>query len=234
MTNPKTDHKHRKLTPTAFPANLTLLPAAEKSTTSSAAMIEACDRLGQKLDEVAGLFREQIEAWRQIRPPEVPRPAARDNTVHQAVETPGKEGVASVQETPPAPSAAAKTEPIAQASQAREQRRDTATTLQPAPTTEPVEEKERRRNPAAPLPEAPPDDGLADLAAGASRLVDTLSQSGQDGVGQALERIMAYLENQAAMPAPKVDLAGIMSRLKDLEDQQQTLQSQYNNNRWGP
>ena len=68
-------------------------------------------------------------------------------------------------------------------------------------------------------------------------MADTLAGSGQSwpeqaaGVQQALESIMAYLENQAATAAPKVDVAGILGRLSDLEEQQKNLQSQFNNNR---
>jgi hypothetical protein len=68
-------------------------------------------------------------------------------------------------------------------------------------------------------------------------LAETLSRSGggwteqADGVPQALEAIMAYLENQAANAAPKFDPAGIMSRLSALEEQQKDLQSQFNTNR---
>jgi hypothetical protein len=51
---------------------------------------------------------------------------------------------------------------------------------------------------------------------------------------QALEAIMAHLESQAASATLKVDVADIMSRLRDLEEQQQSLQSQFGNNRWGP
>jgi hypothetical protein len=48
---------------------------------------------------------------------------------------------------------------------------------------------------------------------------------------RALDAIMDYLENQP-LP-PKVDLDGILSRLRGLEERQQNPQSQVNNSRWG-
>ena len=77
-------------------------------------------------------------------------------------------------------------------------------------------------------------------AADVSRLIDTLSRSRDRwqeqaaGTRQALEAIMSHLESQAANAAPKVDVAGIMSRLRDLEVQLQNLQTQFNTNRLGP
>jgi hypothetical protein len=81
---------------------------------------------------------------------------------------------------------------------------------------------------------------MAAAAENARRLVDTLSRS-RDGwpeqaasLQQSLEAIMDFLEGQAGAAAPKVDAAEIMSRLRNLEEEQQNLQSQFNNNRWGP
>jgi hypothetical protein len=207
-------------------------------------LIEACDRLGQKLDEVAGLFREQIEAWRQIRPPTV-QPAKRENAGHPGVEAPATGRASSVKETPQAsglPGSPPPPAPTAQTSPMPEQRSRSSRTATLAPPPTPQADPHAQDEPSgdrapAPQPGAPPDDGLVEMAQGARSLADTLSRSGQSwpeqaaGVQQALEGVMTYLENQAATAAPKVDLDGILSRLKDLEEQQQNMQSQFNNNR---
>jgi hypothetical protein len=185
MTNPKTDHKGRK-------------PAATPHPGASTAVIEACDRLGQKLDQVASVVREQIEAWKQIREASASHPDAAETRIRPAAEAQLPERVpqgARVQDEAQGPSA---------------------------------------------NPPAAEDGGLAAMAQDARRLADTLSQSrdgGQEeaaGVRQALEAIMDYLEGQAAKAAPKADETDIMSRLRDLQEQQQSLQNQVNNNRWGP
>jgi hypothetical protein len=192
MTNPKTDHKNGKPTTTAHSSRRDSSAPPERQTSASATMIEACDRLSLKFDEVAGLFGEQMEAWRQLRPPALSRPAPRKNAVH----------------------------------------RDAAATLPPAPASEDAGARGQDEPPGAPA-----EDGLAAMAGDAHRLVDTLSRAGGGwpeqaaGVGQALEAMMAYLEKQAATAAPKVDADGIMSRLRDLEERQQNLQSQFNASR---
>jgi hypothetical protein len=87
---------------------------------------------------------------------------------------------------------------------------------------------------------APGDGGMAAVAGNARRLVDTFSRSRDAwqeqaaSLQQSLEAIMDFLERQAEAAAPKVDAAEIMSRLRNLEEEQQNLQSQFNNNRWGP
>jgi hypothetical protein len=205
MKNPKTDQKNSKSTTTANPEGRPAA-ASERQTIASATMIEACDRLGGKLDEMAGIVREQIEAWRQIHEPAAPNPG----------------GI----ESPADPSGFVRA---------------------------PVESSEAGgdRNPKGPLEgrETGPDKTAGDetgaesmtaLAEGARRLADTLTQTRSGwpeqaaGIQQALEAIMAYLENQAAAAAPQVDTADIIKRLKDLEEEQENLQSQLNNNRWGP
>jgi hypothetical protein len=212
-------------------------------------MMEACDRLGQKLDEVAGLFREQVEAWRQIRPPAAPR----ENAVHRAVTAPGRERAPAAEETPPTaafPIAAPPDNPAVQAGPSSEQQREVAGNLPPAsaPQAAPGPQPEAPLSPgelqppqgAGAQPAAPANDGLAAVAESAKNIVDSLARSAGGspeqaaGVQQALEAIMSHLENQAATAAPKVDVAGIMGRLRDLEEQQQSLQSQYNSHRWGP
>ena len=81
---------------------------------------------------------------------------------------------------------------------------------------------------------------MAAVAGNARRLVDTFSRSRDAwqeqaaSLQQSLEAIMDFLERQAEAAAPKVDAAEIMSRLRNLEEEQQNLQSQFNNNRWGP
>jgi hypothetical protein len=246
MTHPKTDHKIRKSTSTTPPARPatapTLATAPERQDSASTNMIEACDRLGQKLDEVSGLFREQIEAWRQIGPPTA-HPAGRENALHRGVAAPAAERASSAQETPPAPTAPTG----AMREQPQEQRRDDPATPAPAPMPHDGLGPEQRRDAAATPPSgggaeapqsgAPAHDGLAKMAEGAGGLADALSRSGRDWpeqadrVQQALEGIMAYLENQAATAPPKVDAAAILNRLKDLEEQQQNMQSQFNNSR---
>jgi hypothetical protein len=154
-------------------------------------MIEACDRLGRKLDELTGLFREQIQARQQLQPPAVPRPAAPGNTGDQAVEP-----------------------PVAEREAPRE--------IKP------------KSGPGAGSPAAAPT-APAGMAESARGLVDTLARAGRGwpeqaaGLQQALEAVMAYLENQAA--APRADVGGIMSRLSALEEQQRALQGQVNVNR---
>jgi hypothetical protein len=206
-------------------------------------MIEACDRLGQKLDEVTELFRQQIEAWRQIGPPTV-HPAARANASPRGVDAPAAERASSAEEMPPPPPVAPTG---ARREQPPEQRRDALANPEPAPTPDDGPRLEQRRDADAPLPSgggapasqpgAPAGNGLAAMAEGARGLAQTLAGSAHDwqeqadSVQQALEGIMAYLENQAATAPPKVDVAGILNRLKDLEEQQQNLQSQFNNSR---
>jgi hypothetical protein len=197
MTNPKTEHNIRK--PASTPHHVHPAPAATpaRQTGESAPMIEACDRLGGKLDEVAGLFREQIQAWRQLQPPAPPQPAAPGNAGDQAVEP-----------------------PVA----AREQPRE----IKPHSGPD-------AGSPGGAAPTAPADNGPAAMAESARSLVDTLARAGRGwpeqaaGLQQALEAVMAYLENQAA--APMADVSGTISRLSALEEQQRTLQSQINTNR---
>jgi hypothetical protein len=205
MTNPKTDHKSKKPTSTNPPASGSALAAApERQTIASATMIEACDRLAQKLDEVAGIVREQIQAWHQIREPAAPDAGARERVplADQASKRPQ--------------TARAEIEP-GQGAGARAQDQTDGESAG-APGTE----------------------GLGSATENARRLVDTISRSRDGwqeqaaGLQQALEAIMDFLESQAANAAPKVDVADIMNRLRNLEEEQQSLQSQFSTNRWGP
>lgn len=70
-----------------------------------------------------------------------------------------------------------------------------------------------------------------------SRLVEALSRSHNSAheqiatMHQALEAILAFLESQSANLPPKVDLADILGRLKDLEEQNRALQGQFSASR---
>jgi hypothetical protein len=205
MTNPKTDHKIRKPTETRHSsASRAAAPTPERQTSASATMTEACDRLGQKLDEVTGLIREQLDSWRPIRPPAAPPPTA-------------------------TPAAGTVTEPNGPPAQGEIQADQGAgASAQESPSGE-----------TAPAPPAGTSEAgrLAARALEASRLVDTLARSRAGwqehaaGMQQALEAVTAYLESQAATAAPKLEVEAIMSRLKDLEERQQALQTQFNTNR---
>jgi hypothetical protein len=214
-------------------------------------MIEACNRLGQKLDEVTDLFRQQIEAWRQIGPPAAAHSAGGENTARRAAAAGATERASVVEQRPVERRQSPRAEtqenrredkagtasaPTAQGGQEREQRRDAAATLPAdAGTT-----NQQRRDDAVTLADgSPADAGTPNQQRrdAAATLAEMLTRSGGGwteqvaGVQQALEAIMAHLENLAANAAPKFDPAGILSRLSDLEEQQKDLQSQFNTNR---
>src|ERR1700678_2634508 len=88
MTNQKTDDKSKKNTSLNHPASSSDIAAAalEGQTIASTTMIEACDRLAQKLDEVADLIREQTQAWQQIREPAAPDNSRRENPTNTAID----------------------------------------------------------------------------------------------------------------------------------------------------
>jgi hypothetical protein len=222
MTNPNTDHKSGKPTATPHPARHAAA-APERQTKASTTMIEACDRLAQKLDEVASLFREQIEAGRETGPAAAPHSSGRETAANLAVDAQGTEHVPWAGE--------------AQGNMPPGLRAETRHGQQEYSTAR-AQEQTGGASAGAPPAGARGEDGRA--AADARRLVDTISRSQNGwqeqaaGARQALEAIMAHLESQAASAAPKVDVADIMSRLRDLEEQQQSLQSEFSNNRWGP
>lgn len=172
-------------------------------------MIGACDRLGGKLDEVAGILREQMEAWRQLREPAAPCPGAPETPAH-----PPGIGAAPVESS----GAGADREPT-------------------GPTAWPETEPDKEAGASA--GDETGAESMAAMTESARRLADTLSRSQGGwpeqaaGLQQSLEAIMAHLESQAAA-APRVDVAGIMNRLRDIEEGQKNLQGQLNNNRWGP
>jgi hypothetical protein len=214
MTNQKTDHKSRKPTSTNHPASASDITAAapEGQTTASSTMIAACDRLAQKLDEVVGLVREQTQAWRQIREPAAPDSSRRANPAHPASDAQVMERVPLVDQP----------------------------SRMPQPTLAEIEPRQSAGPRAQDEMDSPGDEGMAAVAENARRLVDTISRSRDGwqeqaaGLQQALEAIMDFLEAQATTAAPKVDVADIMSRLRNLEEEQQSLQSQFSTNRWGP
>jgi hypothetical protein len=195
-----------------------------------------CDRLTQKLDEVAGLVREQIEAGRQPHPPPTPRVANPGTEVNRARETEATEEVSSGE-------GALRQPHVGQPGGARAGQEEYSTAATPASTPEANSDPSaatQGRDDADGPGESARGTGVAAPAWNAGRIIDTMARSRNDGreqaaeTQQALEAIMAHLESQAASAAPKVDVADIMTRLRDLEEQQQNLQSQFSNNRWSP
>jgi hypothetical protein len=218
MTNPKTDHIIKKHTSTNDPAPRSDNAAAtpESNITASATMVEACDRLAQRLDEVASLFREQIQASHQTRESAAPGAGVRETPASQAVDADVTERIPLADQAPRRPQAA-------------------RPEIQPGQDAGSRALDETGDGSAA----SPGDEGASAAVQNAHRLVDTLSRSRDGwqeqaaGLQEALEAIMDFLEGQAAT-APKVDVAEIMSRLRNLEEEQQSLQSQFSTNRWGP
>jgi hypothetical protein len=231
MTNAKTDHINRKSTSTSHPERAAI-HSRDGQTKASTTMIEACDRLTQKLDEVAGLVREQIEAGRQTRPPATPRSSVSETAINRAGADPAIESVAPA-------GALEKTQP-AQRAENGQQEYGTGAPSVAVPQTGPEQGAVLTQdNEGGTRMDARGDDGPA-TTLDASRLVDAISRS-ENGwreqaaeAQQVLDAIMGHLESQAASATPKVDVADIMSRLQNLEEQQQSLQSQFSNNRWSP
>jgi hypothetical protein len=213
MTHETTDHKIRKSTSPHHTTSHEAVSAdaREGEIAASATMIEACDRLGQKLDEVAGIVQEQFLAWQQIQ------------------QSSGLNAGARERQTDPAH------DNLAPASWVDASRGAS----QPGGS-----EIDRGQFVGASGPNQTGGGGAGAPGYGGTaaetvrRLVDTLTSSGNGweeqaaSLQQALAGIMEYLEGQTA--APKADVADIMSRLRNLEEEQQSLQSQFNNNRWGP
>jgi hypothetical protein len=221
MPNPKTDHHANKPTTAPHQGKRSASAAPEKQSHASASMIEACDRLGQQLEDLASLVRGQIEAGRQ-------------SAIHSSAEAQATERV-------PAAEPGGKMQIGARPSTQNSQQEYSGATPQTGPDQDvgtQARSEAAAANAGAPPSGARGENGLA--AADASRLADTISraqntsQEQAAGMQQALEAIMAHLESQAAGATLKVDVADIMSRLRDLEEQQQSLQSQFGNNRWGP
>jgi hypothetical protein len=214
MTNPKTDPKIRKPISTSHPDSHDDIAAAspEGQTTASATMIEACDRLTQKLDELTGIVREQIQERHQFREPAAIDSSERETPAYPAIDPQVMERVPLSNQAP----------------------------RRPQPARSEIESGQRAGSRAQEDTGTPGPDGMAVATENARRLIDTLSRSRDGwqeqaaGLQQALEAIMDFLESQAATASPKVDVGEIMSRLRNLEMEQQTLQSQFNTNRWGP
>jgi hypothetical protein len=241
MTNSKTERKPGQHHPTAQPGpRRAAAPAPEKQPGPSNALAQACDRLCQKLDEVTGLFREQIEAWRQIQPPAPPAPPREHapSAEEPARQTPVPATAQAEPMQTHGPGAAATWPPVSAPEVAPlppPKAPPVGPGIQPGQDARAGAQKEPfDSTPPASRPSAPVENGWPAVAREAQRLVDTVARSGGGwaeqaaDAQQALEAIMSFLENQAASAAPKVDVAGILGRLRNLEDQQQELQSQFN------
>jgi hypothetical protein len=178
-------------------------------------MIEACDRLAQKLDEVVVIVREQIQAMQRHREPAAPESGVRQTPAHVATEDQAAERL-----------------PLAEQAPVRTQQGRPKIQRRQDDGSRALDESNGESAGAT------DDAGMAALAGNAGRLVDTFARSRDGwqeqaaGLLQSLEAIMEFLEGHAA--TPKVDAADIMSRLRNLEEEQQSLQSQFNTNRWGP
>lgn len=216
MTNPKIDHKIAKQeAATQHPASEETdaengqATATPSWASTSTAMIEACDRLAQKLDQVAAMVAEQVQTSQQNRAL-APLDFASGQRPDEAVD--------GAQTTAKNPSEATK---------------------RPDLERPKIELDSQNALPAQNGTGAQESDGNVILAANARRLVDTLSRSRDEwqaqaaDLQQALASILTFLENQAASAAPKSDLSEIMSRLRNLEEEQRNLAGQFSTNRWG-
>jgi hypothetical protein len=171
-------------------------------------MLEACDRLGEKLDNLAALAQALAEAWQRNQGPSGAGPVVGESP-------PG--AVSPRREPSPAPGAG-----------------ETSGERRPGPGSEAgLDQPESRA--AAPSLEA--NAGGAAAAPDASRLLDTFARA-QAGwpeqaadLRQALDAVMEFLENQAATAPQRLDLSDILARLQNLEEQQKNLQSQFSANR---
>jgi hypothetical protein len=230
MTNPKADHHNCKPTFTPHPSRPPITTASERQTNASSNMIEACNRLSQKLDEVAGLVREQMETGRQTHSQTAPNSIGREIEISSDVDDQATAHDALAEKTQPGPS------DVTDISQ--QDYRAIASPVATAQTTPNQGVVARGQDEKNSVSADARGDGVE--VADTSRLVDTISRAQnvwqeQAAAGrQALEAIMSHLENQAASNTPKVDVADIMSRLRELEEQQQNLQSQMSSNRWSP
>ncbi len=221
MTNPKTDHHTSKPTSTPHTAKRAAASAQEKQSHASASMIEASDRLGQKLDDLASLVRKQLEAGRQ-------------SAASVATDAPAPERAH-------APDERRKLQAASRGGIENSQQQPGVAMLQAGSGEGPGPGVQNKSG--GPNAGAPPTDAIGGgtfALADAGRLADTIararntSQEQAASMRQALEAIMAHLESQADGATLKVDAADIMSRLQDLEERQQSLQSQFSSNRWGP
>jgi hypothetical protein len=221
MTNAKTDHHASKPTSASHQGKRAAATAQEKQTDAPTSMIEACDRLGQKLDDLASLVRAQIEAGKQtagIRAKALQK-MERDPSMERGRKMPPGSRAATQSPQPDAGAVTAQTGPDQDAS-ARAQIESGGAGVGVLPSG-----AQRDAGPSA---------------MDASRVADAISRAQNAGqeqatsMQQALEAVMAHLESQAASATLKVDVADIMSRLRDLEEQQQSMQSQFSSNRWGP
>jgi len=210
----QTEHKIQKHISAHHPATEsdTAAAATETQSDASTTMIEACDRLSQKLDEVTAIIKEQIQAWQQIPELAGSNSGGSETAVHLAVDSP------TTDRAPLDPQ------------------------ISKALGSEGPEIQQSQNAAASTSTGASETNGSSVVAERARQLIETLSRS-RDGwqeqaasLQQALEAIMDFLEGQAAAvaAAPKVDVAEIVSRLRNLEEEQQNLRSQMSVNRWGP
>jgi hypothetical protein len=221
MTNPKTDHHASKPASAPHQNKHVAASAHEKQIDTSTSMIEACDRLGQKLDDLASLVREQIEARKQTT----------SNHAEEAQKT----------ERVPSMDRGGKMQPGQQVARQSPQPEDGAASPRTRPTQDAAARAQSESGSASAggLPTGAQRDA-SPSAMDANRVADTISRAQNAGheqaasMQQALEAIMSHLESQTASVTSKVDVADITSRLRDLEEQQQSMQSQFSSNRWGP
>jgi len=171
-------------------------------------MIEACDRLGEKLDQLASLAQALAQAWPQDRGPSGASPGARAPADGAVARAPAVSGAPGAEEAP------------------RDRR--------PGPGPE-TGHSQQEHSAAPPAPAA--NGGAPDAGTDPRHLVDTLARSQgawpeqAADLREALEAVMAFLEKQAASAPPRLDLSDILGRLQNLEEQQKNLQSQISLNR---
>jgi hypothetical protein len=167
-------------------------------------MLAACDRLGEKLDNLAALFQALAQSWPPGQGPAGAGPGAGTAAAGPVSPWPGPL---------PAPGPG-----------------ETSRENQPGPGHEAG--FSQQYNPAD-APGRGGSAGAPGAAPDASRLLDTFARA-QAGwpqqaadLRQALEAVMEFLENQAAAVPARLDLSDILARLQNLEEQQRNLQSQF-------
>jgi hypothetical protein len=215
MNTPKVEHKIRKTESAhrSTPHHDAGSAAPESTAAASITMIEACDRLSGKLDELTTLIREQVQAGQQMQSAE----STGSIESETAAGLPIRIDMVSQNQIKPRPQA----------------------DLHPTDSGEPVRDA---GSTSLDTTDRINRGGTTGMAENTRRLIDTLSQS-RDGwqeqaadLHRALEAVMDFLETQAAAAtaAPKIDVAEIMNRLRNLEEEQRNLRSQISLTRWSP
>jgi len=166
----------------------------------------ACERLGEKLDNLAALAQALAQAWQPNQGPANAGPGAGGAAAGPASPRP---------EPSPAPGAG-ETPRESQSGPGREAAFSQQHSPVPAPDGE-----------AGAAGAAPDASRLFDTFA---RAQAAWPQQAAD-LRQALQAIMEFLENQAAAAPTRLDLSDILARLQNLEEQQKNLQSQFCANR---